>query len=58
MKLKKSTISLDPTTYKSGWEEAQQGFEAYLQSQYKLKTRKAIQKLKQGETFLDTIEAA
>ncbi|MHA7099961.1 hypothetical protein BXY85_2082 [Roseivirga pacifica] len=58
MELKKSTLSLDPTTYKSGWEKSQQEFEAYLQSQYKLKTRQAIQKLKKGETFLDAIEAA
>ena len=52
------TNTVDPLTYRSGWEKSQKEFEAYLQSQYKIKSRKAIQKLKQGETFIDAIEAA
>lgn len=50
--------STDPNAYKMGWEKAQKGFEAYLQSQYESKTKEAIEKLKNGETFIDLIEAA
>ncbi len=50
--------AIDPMTYKSGWEKAQKEFESYLQAQYNVKSREAIQKLKKGQTFIDSIEAA
>lgn len=49
---------VDPVAYRSGWEKAQKEFESYLQAQYKVKSQEAIQKLKKGQTFIDSIEAA
>lgn len=50
--------SIDPNSYRSGWEKAQKEFEAYLQIKYQNQTQAAIERLKNGETFIDSIEAA
>ena len=50
--------TIDPNSYRMGWEKAQEEFENYLRAQYVDKTQEAIQRLKNGETFIDSIEAA
>lgn len=50
--------SIDPNAYRNGWEKAQKEFEAYLQNKYQSQMQAAIERLKNGETFIDSIEAA
>jgi hypothetical protein len=48
--------TLSPTTYKMGWQIAQSEAEMFIQINNRLKTIKAINKLKRGELFLEEIE--
>lgn len=50
--------SLDPSTYKVGWEIAQKEFEDFLKDQNKAKAKQALKQLKKGKPLDQIIEAA
>ncbi|MFY0593342.1 hypothetical protein [Roseivirga sp.] len=52
----KGTVS-SPKSYKTGFQKAQQEYERFLEIKNRLNQIKAYQQLKQGELFLELIEA-
>ncbi|WP_176723305.1 hypothetical protein [Roseivirga misakiensis] len=53
--MKRSVSS--PKSYKTGFQKAQQEYERFLEVKNRLNQIKAYQQLKQGELFLELIEA-
>ncbi len=58
MKFRKiEEVISSPMAYKNGFQKAQQEYERFLEIKNRLNQIKARQQLKQGELFLEVIEA-